>query len=66
MANAEKPLSPKAQLLVFLGKEAAVQAQLASTPLFEEVKRRELNEQLNILSSKIARHCARHGLARPT
>jgi hypothetical protein len=66
MANAEEPLSPEAELLVLLSKEAAVQAQLASTPLFEEVKRRELNEQLNILRPTITLHCARHGLARPT
>jgi hypothetical protein len=65
MANANDP-SPEAELLVFLGKEAAVQAQLASTPLFEAKERRELNEQLNRLRPTITLHCARHGLARPT
>lgn len=65
MANANDP-SPEAELLVLLGKEAAVQAQLASTPLFEAKERRELNEQLNRLRPAITLHCARHGLARPT
>jgi hypothetical protein len=57
---------PQAQLEGLLAEEAAVQAQLASTPLFEAKERRELNEQLNRLRPTITLHCARHGLARPT
>ena len=60
------PLSPEAQLLVFVAEEAAAQAELTATSTFSRARRDALREQLTRLSGRIERLCARHGLARPT
>ena len=66
MANAEEPLSPAAQLAAWMAEKANVENQLKETPENNWVKRKELINELNILSSKIARHCGYYELARPT